>query len=121
MRWAFSIDGAILMAMKTRSAGLVVLCLAQLLATWGAENGESGGRIDLRGVRIVASHATPGDEFKVENAIDGDPETKWVGEAHPLSFQPANIVIEFPAAQKVSGVVLLSTVFREKLALRDVE
>ena len=40
--------------------------------------------IDLRaGARIVATHATPADEFKVENAMDGDRATKWVGEGHP--------------------------------------
>src|SRR5688572_16563094 len=62
--------------------------------------------IDLsQGVKIFASHATPGDEFKIENAIDRNLETKWVGEAHPLTFQPANIVLEFSAATAVQRVV----------------
>ena len=78
--------------------------------------------IDLsRAARIFASHATPGDEFKIENAIDGDPKTKWVGEGHPLGFQPANIVLQFDAPVVVRRVVLVSVVFREKLALKDVE
>ena len=79
-------------------------------------------KMDLRSeARIYASHATPGDEFRIENAVDGDPETKWVGEAHPLSFQPANIVIEFSKEEVVEGVSLLSIVFRDRLALKDFE
>jgi hypothetical protein len=79
-------------------------------------------KIDLqKEARIYASHATPGDEFKIENAIDGDPETKWVGEAHPLSFQPANIVIEFSKEEIVEGVSLRSIIFRDRLALKDFE
>jgi hypothetical protein len=75
----------------------------------------------LREAKIFASHATPGDEFKIENAIDGNPDTKWVGEAHPLSFQPANIVIQFNEPQTVQRLVLLSTIFRDRLALKDFE
>lgn len=79
-------------------------------------------RIDLqREAKIFASHATPGDEFKIENAIDGLAETKWVGEAHPLSFQPANIVIEFREPAAVDQLVLTSTIFRDRLALKDAE
>jgi len=79
-------------------------------------------KIDLASrAKIFASHATPGDEFKIENAIDGNPETKWVGEAHPLSFQPANIVIQFNEPQTVQRLVLLSTIFRDRLALKDFE
>ncbi|MBM3835124.1 MAG: discoidin domain-containing protein [Verrucomicrobia bacterium] len=82
----------------------------------------AAGKIDLaRDAKIFASHATPGDEFKIENAIDGNPETKWVGEAHPLTFQPANIVIQFPTRQTVRRLVLLSTVFRDRLALKHFE
>jgi arylsulfatase A-like enzyme len=75
----------------------------------------------LQSAKIFASHATPGDEFKIENSIDGDRETKWVGEAHPLSFQPANIVVQFNEPQNVHRLVLWSTIFRERLALKDVE
>lgn len=79
-------------------------------------------RINLaRDARIFASHATPGDEFKIENAIDGRPETKWVGEAHPLPFQPANLVIQFNEPQNVRRLVLVSTIFRDRLALKDAE
>jgi len=79
-------------------------------------------RLDLaRRARIFASHATPGDDFKIANAIDGNPATKWVGEGHPLSFQPANIVLQFDAPVVVHRVVLVSVVFRERLALKDIE
>ncbi|MBI2947189.1 MAG: hypothetical protein HYY23_06050, partial [Verrucomicrobia bacterium] len=44
-----------------------------------------------------------------------------VGEAHPLSFQPANIVIHFNEPQTVQRLVLLSTIFRDRLALKDFE
>jgi hypothetical protein len=74
-----------------------------------------------REAKIFASHATPGDEFKIENAMDGNLETKWVGEAHPLSFQPANIVLQFNEPQIVKRVELVSIIFRERLALKDVE
>src|SRR5688500_9423955 len=95
-----------------------------LVVAWKADAAEStvDRKIDLqREARILASHATPGDEFRIENAIDNDPETKWVGEAHPLSFQPANIVIEFSGLELIDRVTLLSTIFREKLALKDFE
>src|SRR5688500_8440897 len=95
-----------------------------LVVAWKADAAEStvDRKIDLqREARILASHATPGDEFKIENAIDGDPETKWVGEAHPLSFQPANIVIQFSKPETINRITILSTIFRDRLALKDVE
>src|SRR5688500_12672879 len=95
-----------------------------LVVAWKADAAEStvDRKIDLqREARILASHATPGDEFRIENAIDKDPETKWVGEAHPLSFQPANLVIQFSKPEIIERVALLSTIFRERLALKDVE
>src|SRR5688572_24362036 len=99
----------------------ILLCLVCALPLDAAE--PSGQRkINLQTeARIFVSHATPGDEFRIENAIDNDPETKWVGEAHPLSFQPANIVIEFSGLELIDRVTLLSTIFREKLALKDFE
>jgi hypothetical protein len=98
---------------------VAVLLLANLAP---AASGEELVRIDLaRRAQIFASHATPGEEFKIENAIDGDPATKWVGEGHPLSFQPANIVLQFDAPVAVRRVVLVSIVFRERLALKDFE
>jgi hypothetical protein len=109
--------------MRILLTALSVLIVSRAVVVCGADAQQGALRkMDLRSeARIYASHATPGEEFKIENAIDGDPETKWVGEAHPLSFQPANIVIEFPAAQKISRIALLSTIFRERLALKDVE
>ena len=100
---------------------MLVLSSGQIIC--GADVQENVSRkIDLRTeARILASHATPGEEFKIENTVDSDPETKWVGEAHPLTFQPANIVIQFSAPQRINRLVLLSTVFRERLALKDVE
>lgn len=83
---------------------------------------ENDRRIDIQTeARIFASHATPGAEFRIENAVDGDPETKWVGEAHPLSFQPANIVIEFSKAELIDAISLQSIIFRDRLALKDFE
>src|SRR5688572_33313598 len=100
---------------------LVIVCLIGTL-TAAAAQAQGDERIDLRTeARIFASHATPGDEFRIENAIDKDPETKWVGEAHPLSFQPANLVIQFSKPEIIERVALLSTIFRERLALKDVE
>ena len=67
----------------------------------------------------MASHATPGEEFAPANAIDSRLETKWVGEAHPLTLHPTNLVLEFDAPVLVRRVVLVSTVFRDRLALKD--
>lgn len=106
----------------TRPFLLSLVFLVTGIATTHPAEQSAASKIDLRtGARIVVSHATPGEEFRIENAIDGDPETKWVGESHPLSFQPANIVIEFAQPQVIEKVVLLSTMFRERLALKDVE
>src|SRR4051812_3027144 len=93
-----------------------------LLAALTCAAAELDRKIDLqKEAQIIASHATPGDEFKIENAIDNNAETKWVGEAHPLSFQPANIVIEFSKVEVVEEVSLRSIVFRDRLALKDFE
>ena len=79
-------------------------------------------RIDLAAnARVFTSHVTPGDEFAIANAVDGDPETKWVGEGHPLTWQPTNIVLEFNPPQTVSRLVLVSQVHRDVLALKDFE
>jgi hypothetical protein len=84
--------------------------------------GDDVVKVDLaRRAKVFASHATPAAEFAIENAIDGDPESKWVGESHPLSFQPTNIVLEFDAPLVVRRAVLVSQVFRERLALKDFE
>src|SRR5688500_19888836 len=94
-----------------------------LVVAWKADAAEStvDRKIDLQSeARIFASHATPGDEFRIENTIDNDPETKWVGEAHPLSFQPANIVIEFSKPEIIERVELLSKSLREMLAMSGV-
>jgi len=99
-----------------------MLALALLAGLPCAALGEDLVRVDLaRHARIFASHATPGEEFQIGNAIDGNAETKWVGESHPLGFQPANIVLEFDAPVVVRRVVLVSTVFRDRLALKDAE
>jgi hypothetical protein len=103
--------------------GIPFLWLIASFKLTGAESASSPPvKIDLsREARIAVSHATPGDEFKIENAIDANLETKWVGEAHPLSFQPANIVIQFHTPKNVSRVALVSTIFRDRLALKDAE
>ena len=100
---------------------LIAVCLL-VAGLPPAAMGEDLVRVDLaRHATISASHATPGEEFAIKNAIDGDPETKWVGESHPLGFQPTSVVLQFDAPVVVKRVVLVSTVFREKLALKDFE
>jgi len=98
-----------------------VALLLMAHVTAAAAEGEPA-RVDLaRHARIFASHATPGEEFQIGNAMDGNPETKWVGEGHPLSFQPTSVVLAFDAPVVVRRLVLLSTVFRDRLALKDFE
>ena len=98
---------------------MLLSCIAALPPVMAAED---LAKIDLaRGAKVFASHVTPGAEFAIANAIDGDAETKWVGEDHPLMLQPTNIVIEFDAPRPVRRVVLVSQVHRERLALKDFE
>lgn len=85
-------------------------------------SGEDLVRIDLaRRAKLAASHSTPGDEFAPANALDSNLETKWVGEAHPLTLHPTNLVLQFDEPIVIRRVVLVSTVFRDRLALKDFE
>lgn len=80
-----------------------VALLLMAHVTAAAAEGEPA-RVDLaRHARIFASHATPGEEFQIGNAMDGNPETKWVGEGHPLSFQPTSVVLAFDAPWSSAG------------------
>src|SRR5687768_10000758 len=48
-----------------------------------------GRKIDLRKeAKLTASHHTT--EWVIGNAIDGNPNTQWIGEDQPLSWQPTN-------------------------------
>jgi len=83
---------------------------------------EALAKINLaRSARLFATHTEPADEFDIRHATDGDTQTKWVGQSHPLSWQPTNIVIEFKKPTAVQRLVLVSQIFRERLALKDFE
>ncbi len=74
-----------------------------------------------RGARISATHWTRDDEFRPQNAIDGDPATKWVGEGHPLTAHPTNLILDLEEAVITDRLVLVSAVHRGRLALKHVE
>ncbi|MHC4399898.1 MAG: hypothetical protein ACYTG0_09485 [Planctomycetota bacterium] len=77
-------------------------------------------KIDLgTQAKAYATHATDDDEFRIENAVDGSLGTHWVGEAHPLTQHPTNIVIAFSEPTVVARLVLVSEIFRDRLALKD--
>src|SRR3990170_320488 len=102
--------------------GFLFVASLTLASLASAAMGEDLVRIDLaRHAKLTASHATPGEEFAPANAIDSNLETKWVGEAHPLTLHPTNLVLQFDAPGVVRRVVLVSTVFRDNLALKDFE
>ncbi len=95
---------------------------AQNTPTVGGQNakGQQGIRIDLsKEAKLTASHTTT--EWKIENAIDGDLKTQWIGEGHPLTWQPTNIIIEFNKPKTIERVVLVSTKQRDMLAIKDFE
>jgi hypothetical protein len=69
--------------------------------------------------KLTASHKTIG--YKIEDAVDGNLKTQWVGEGHPLTWQPTNIIIEFKEPKTIQRVVLVSTKQRDLLAIKDVE
>lgn len=69
--------------------------------------------------RLTASHTTA--EWKIQNAVDGDPKTVWIGEDQPLSWQPTNIIIDFKKPKTIQRIVLVSEKHRDMLALKDFE
>ena len=77
-------------------------------------------RIDLAGrVKAFATHTAGADEFHIRHALDGDLATHWVGEGHPLTEHRTSIVIEFPEPTTVARLVLVSEIFRDRLAIKD--
>jgi hypothetical protein len=77
-------------------------------------------RVELNGrAKAFATHTAGADEFWIGYAIDGDLETHWVGEGHPLTEHPTSIVIEFQEPTTVARLVLVSEIFRDRLALKD--
>ena len=83
-------------------------------------NENVGRKINLASeASLTASHTTT--EWKIANAIDGNPETQWIGEGHPLTWQPTNIIIEFKKPTTIQRVVLVSTKNRDLLAIKDFE
>jgi hypothetical protein len=117
--------------MKTVSATITILALFNGFAgIIHAQNNPSRQRqtagvdaarkVDLSTeAKLTASHTTA--EWKIGNAIDGDLKTQWVGEGHPLTWQPTNIIIEFNEPKTVERVVLVSTKQRDMLAIKDFE
>jgi hypothetical protein len=76
-------------------------------------------RVELKGrAKAFATHTAGADEFWIGHAIDGDLETHWVGEGHPLTEHPTSIVIEFPQPTTVARLVLVSEIFRDRLQAR---
>ena len=69
--------------------------------------------------KLTASHHTT--EWVIGNAIDGDPNTQWIGEDQPLSWQPTNIIIEFKKPKTIQRIVLISAKNRDLLAIKDFE
>ena len=79
-----------------------------------------GRKVNLvQEAKITASHKTVG--YKIEDAFDGNLKTQWVGEGHPLPWQPTNIIIEFNEPKTIERLVLVSTKIRNLLALKDLE
>src|SRR5687767_5347842 len=79
-----------------------------------------GRKINLvQEAKITASHKTVG--YKIEDAFDGNLKTQWVGEGHPLPWQPTNIIIEFNEPKTIERLVIVSTKIRNLLALKDLE
>lgn len=120
--------------MKLSTAGLLAYFLLSFCATFAQNNRllspvtqpnpeikkDVGRKIDLSTeAKLTASHTTT--EWVIANAIDGNPETQWIGEGHPLTWQPTNIIIEFNKPHTIQRVMLASAVQRGMLALKDFE
>jgi hypothetical protein len=79
-----------------------------------------GRKIDLATeAKLTASHHTT--EWVIGNAVDGDLKTLWIGEGHPLTWQPTNIIIEFKKPKIIQRIVLVSAKNRDLLAIKDFE
>ena len=78
-------------------------------------------KIDCSRAAAHATHTTDADEYHVRHIIDGDLANHWVGEGHPLTWQPTNVIIVFPEPVAVSGVAITSETLRDVLALKDFE
>lgn len=79
-------------------------------------------RLELKErAKAFATHTAGADEFWIGYAIDGDLATHWVGEGHPLTEHPTSIVIEFQQPTTVARLVLVSEIFRDRLALKDLD
>ncbi|HAK97244.1 MAG TPA: hypothetical protein DCM87_20210 [Planctomycetes bacterium] len=78
-------------------------------------------KIDCSRAAAYATHTTDADEYHVRHIIDGDLANHWVGEGHPLTWQPTNVIIVFPEPVAIAGVAITSETLRDVLALRDFE
>ncbi len=77
-------------------------------------------KVDLaQEAKAFATHTAGDEEFWIGHVIDGDPATHWVGEGHPLTQHPTSIVIQFSRPTAVARLVLVSEIFRDRLALKD--
>ena len=80
----------------------------------------AGRKINLATeAKLTASHTTA--EWKIQNAVDGNPKTVWIGEDQPLTWQPTNIIIDFKKPETIQRIVLVSEKHRDLLALKDFE
>ena len=81
---------------------------------------KAGRKVNLTTeAKLTASHHTT--EWVIGNAIDGDPQTQWIGEDQPLDWQPTNIIIDFKKPKNIQRVVLVSAKNRNLLAIKDFE
>lgn len=103
---------------------LALLALVLVWAEGGIAADDGGSRkIELKRARIFTTHVAEGDDYKVADAIDGNSTTKWVGEGHPLPWQPTSVVLQFEQDEPITvqRVVLLTQTLREVLALKRFE
>ena len=113
-------------AAPTRHSRLCLSALVLVLVALGEvllAQDQTLQKVDLSRAEIWTTHVTPGDEFKIEDAIDGNTSTKWVGEGHPLPSQPTNVILKFEGDRPVvvRRVDLLTQTLRDVLALKRFE
>ncbi len=78
-------------------------------------------KIDCLRATAHATHTTEADEYHVRHVIDGDLTNHWVGEGHPLTWQPTNVIVAFPEPVEIAGIVVTSEALRDVLALKSFE
>lgn len=93
---------------------LTVALLAALSAgAWGQPE------IPLAQAQLAATHETVKSE--IAKAVDGDPETVWAGDGHPLPQLPTNIIIRLTEPLAVGRLDLQTDLLKGYLRLTDLE